>query len=569
MPSDYKYANRDRFEKKRSPLRILIVLGAVLFLTSLILYGLYFIQTRNADELILTGQYQQAERPLNRWKWLPLVGARVNEKLGTSELLASGAEKASPYFQIVDKKGGTAPVAFWQDVLKVLWGNGRYTDGLAYATHIQSHAPEAQALHFYQAGFLTGLNRLPEASKELKDAGNLPDLSKEMSILRSEIDQRMTTGRYGLVFDRESLALVNVSVKGETQVLYDAVKPVFKNDAFDYLAQLQKSSGQSVLTLDYRIQSAALKALGKYAGAIVVLDPSSGDILAAASSPKGVNSEYPPDSCLALNQLYEPGSINKMITLSGALEHHVDISKIFPLQCEGNLKLSNDKVLYDWKTHGEVKDIDAATAVSCNVAFAKIGLMMKPSDLIENLKSFGYDSQLRDAFVPLSLGRLLEGDGSDEYLAHLSIGLDYLKMTPLHAAMLASSIANHGTAMMPRMLLQRRNVIGTPYDIQTPASYRQFMSAQTAQTVGQAMQTVITNPDGTGRRAAVEGFPFAMKTGTSGKGDTGYDAVVIGFGPVPNAKIAFAIVLEHAGKAEFEGARVTKLFLESIQGYIK
>lgn len=569
MPSDYKYANRDRFEKRRNPLRFLLLLLALFVLTSIVLYGLCFFQTRNADELVLTGQYKQAEQPLNRWKWLPLVSTRIHEKLGTSELLAAGSEKASPYFQVVEKKGGTHPVAFWQDVLKILWGNGRYQDGLAYTGHISGHAPDEPALHFYRAGFLAGLNQLAEASKELKDAGSLPDLSKETSVLKAEIDQRMTTGRYGLVFDRESLALVNVSLKGETQVLYDAVRPVFKNDAFDYLAQLQRSSGQSVLTLDYRIQNAAVKAFGKYAGAIVVLDPKNGDILAAASSPKGVNSEYPPDSCLALNQLYEPGSINKMITLAGALEHQVDVTKIFPLQCEGNLKLANDKVLYDWKTHGEVKDLDTATAVSCNVAFAKIGLSMKPSDLIANLKSFGYDSQLRDTFVPLSLGRIQEGDGSDEYLAHLSIGLDYLKMTPLHAAMLAESIANHGTAMMPRILLQHRNVIGTPYDIQTATAYRQFMSPQTSQTIMRVMQSVVTNPDGTGRRAAVDGFPFAMKTGTSGKGDTGYDAIVIGFGPVPDPKIAFAIVLEHAGKAEFEGARVTKLFLESIQGYIK
>ncbi len=64
-------------------------------------------------------------------------------------------------------------------------------------------------------------------------------------------------------------------------------------------------------------------------------------------------------------------------------------------------------------------------------------------------------------------------------------------------------------------------------------------------------------------------LPIAMKTGTAGDGATGYDAIIIGFAPVKNPKVAFSVVAEHSGKAEFEGARITKLFLESIQGYIQ
>jgi cell division protein FtsI/penicillin-binding protein 2 len=94
------------------------------------------------------------------------------------------------------------------------------------------------------------------------------------------------------------------------------------------------------------------------------------------------------------------------------------------------------------------------------------------------------------------------------------------------------------------------------------------MSEKTSQALTDAMLDVVKNPEGTGRRAELISFPMAMKTGTAGKGAVGYDAVVIGFGPVPNPKIAFAVFLERAGKAEFEGARITRLFLESIQGYI-
>jgi cell division protein FtsI/penicillin-binding protein 2 len=141
-------------------------------------------------------------------------------------------------------------------------------------------------------------------------------------------------------------------------------------------------------------------------------------------------------------------------------------------------------------------------------------------------------------------------------------------MTPLHAAMFASAIAGRGTCMMPRLLLERRNIIGLPFDLQKPVAYRRIMNESTADVLIRAMEQVVTHPEGTGRRAAISQFRFAMKTGTAGEGAKGYNAILIGFAPLPNPKIAFSIFLEHAGKAEFEGARVTKLFLESIQGYI-
>ena len=293
----------------------------------------------------------------------------------------------------------------------------------------------------------------------------------------------------------------------------------------------------------------------------------------AISSPppaisRAVHSDYPPATQLALLQQYEPGSIIKMITLSGSLQKGVDFSKIFPVQCEGYLKLSQNHILYDWKKHDQVKDINTATAVSCNVAFAKIALSMKPADLLANLKQFGFNSRMQNDVLNLDLGRVVDGELNDLYLANLSIGLQNITMTPLHAAMLASSIANGGSLAAPRLLLNYRNVIGIPFGNTPVTEFRRFLSEKASEVVAHAMQEVVANPDGTGRRAAVQGFPFAMKTGTAGEGADGYNAVVIGFGPVPNAKIAFAIILEHAGKAEFEGARVTKLFLESIQGYI-
>ena len=132
--------------------------------------------------------------------------------------------------------------------------------------------------------------------------------------------------------------------------------------------------------------------------------------------------------------------------------------------------------------------------------------------------------------------------------------------------MIASAIANGGMCITPRLVSGHKNIIGLPFGILPSVEFRRFMSDKTANVLTDAMLDVVNNPEGTGRRAAVATFPMAMKTGTAGKGAVGYDAVVIGFGPVPNPRVAFAVFLEHAGKAEFEGARITRLFLESIQG---
>jgi peptidoglycan glycosyltransferase len=570
MPTEYKYMDRDDSSRRTYWGRRIFLAFLFLLIISVLTYALFFFQTRKIEEWIITGQYSKAQEKLLRWKWLPMVSGRVYEALGTAELLSKNANAANPTFKIASEKIFFRPMGIWQDVLKILWSNGRYEDGLAYSDHIEPKLSGQAVIHFYRAGYLTGQNQLQEASKELATAGNPAEFRNEISKLKTEIDHRSATGQYAFLIDREELPIVNISLKGDAVVLAESLKPVLKNSVFDLISSLKSDpQNPAILSIDYRMQNAAMKALGKYAGAIVLINVKNGDILAAASNPKGVNSEHSPDTSLALTEFYEPGSIIKMITLAGSLENGIDFGKILPFDCKGSLELPDSKVLYDWKVHGLVKDIDTATAVSCNVAFAKIGLAMKPAELISNLKRFGFNSRLQNKFLPLELGKIIEGDPGDSYLSNLSIGLDYLRMTPLHAALLASAIANGGTAMMPRLYVSRRNIVGIPFSEQPVSEYGKFMNEKTAQTLTHAMVEVVKNFDGTGRRAAMEGFPIALKTGTAGEGAKGYNAILIGFGPVPNPKIAFSIFLEHAGKAELEGARVAKLFLESIQAYIK
>ena len=80
-----------------------------------------------------------------------------------------------------------------------------------------------------------------------------------------------------------------------------------------------------------------------------------------------------------------------------------------------------------------------------------------------------------------------------------------------------------------------------------------------------AAVTGVGRAEGTARRAAVDGLVAAMKTGTSGTNPPGYDAIMIGFAPADRPRIAWGLIAEHAGKAEFEAARITREFLERVK----
>jgi peptidoglycan glycosyltransferase len=457
-----------------------------------------------------------------------------------------------------------------KESLDLLWANGRYDEGIAYISRLKTFGITDQLRHFYRACFLAGVNRLEEAKKELSEAGEIPESSREISQLQSEIAHRHASGQFTLLYDRKNLPLVSKSLNGDIKIFYDSIRTILQNKSGSFLTQFNhQPNDQAVLTIDYRIQTEAIKALGNYAGAIVVMNPQNGEILAAASNLKGVGSAYPDDTSLAFDHEYEPGSIIKMITFAGALEKKANPQKLFPMKCEGSLMFADHQMFYDWEVHNDLKDIETAAAVSCNVGFAKMGLIMKPADLLGNLKTFGFDDRLPNAFLPLELGKIKKAELNEMVLADLSIGLDYLEMTPLHIAMVASAIANGGVCNTPKLLLHHRNVIGVPHSPEPTIPYRRFMSPQTANLVTKAMEYVVQYEDGTGRRAQIADFPLAIKTGTAGHFATGYNAIIMGFAPSKKPKIAFAIVAEHSGKAEFEAARITKSFLESIRGYIR
>ncbi|MGH7441072.1 MAG: penicillin-binding transpeptidase domain-containing protein, partial [bacterium] len=182
---------------------------------------------------------------------------------------------------------------------------------------------------------------------------------------------------------------------------------------------------QVELTLDARLQEAASRALGWRKGAIVALDPATGEILCAISQPsfmpEQVDKQYyrlrddpaQPLYDRALNGLFEPGSIAKIMTTAAALETGVDMAKIFPMTPPTAIKLDG-KIFRDWEYHGEIRSLKEAMDVSSNVALYRVAEAMGPDSLLRMINLFGFNKDMDLGFTMVN-GRHVAVQASRPY----------------------------------------------------------------------------------------------------------------------------------------------------------
>lgn len=310
-------------------------------------------------------------------------------------------------------------------------------------------------------------------------------------------------------------------------------------------------------TLDPAVQRAALEALGTYKGAIVAIDPRTNEVLALASS----GGEE-----IALSQQFEPGSIVKVLTGLNALQNGVDVPSMFPYHCNGELMIDG-RHFGDWLPggHGTLNSIDDALAVSCNVFFADLGIRLGRDRLRRFMTAAGFDGSADLGYARVPLGGLAGDDYNNFEVGFLAIGLEHERVNALHVAMLASMMANRGVLTTPRLMRQRRSLLGYTVAAAPPQAKTTLASPAASEAMIRAMQAVVTSPRGTGRHAVVEGVTLALKTGTAGDKKSGLEALILAFAPVESPKIAFGVIAVDAGPAEIAGARIAHDFVERLK----
>lgn len=391
------------------------------------------------------------------------------------------------------------------------------------------------------------------------------------------------TGYYSIRFGRDSLErLYNSELTGKGGVLT-------MQDLGDRLLGKGQKGDTLVLSIDSAVQQAALNALGNRKGAIVALDPVSGQILAMVSTPtfdpnplsqhsaQGQQDAWQqlnddPDRPLlnrAARQTYPPGSTFKVVTAAAALEHGIGADTSFPATNEYHPQQTN-RVIGNFGGSTCGGDMAAAMTVSCNTYFARLAAEMPAGELEETAKAFGF-TETPPLDISAVASRLPEADDlrSPAFRALSAIGQHNVAATPLQMALVAAGIANGGNVPAPKLVKQIEDARGAVVQQTSPETWKRAVSAQTAGILKDMMVNVAAR--GTATAAAIPGVQVAAKTGTAQTGESGDDTLAwtIGFAPADAPRIAIAVVVEGTGPGgnETGGRLAAPMVREVIQAH--
>lgn len=346
------------------------------------------------------------------------------------------------------------------------------------------------------------------------------------------------------------------------------------------------------LALDLRLQQAAEQALGGRRGAMVVLDPRNGDVLAMANSPRYDPNLFVPSIPLAIwsrlrddedNPLfsratmgaYAPGSTFKPVVAMAALEN----SRIDPghkFNCPGYFRLGNAR-FHCWYRpgHGDL-DLQGAIQHSCNVYFYKLGLECGYDYIYHMAAAMGFG---RDTGIDLAeRSGLLPSDAwkrrtyNDAWrkgdTCNLSIGQGALLVTPLRMAVVAAALANRGTILRPRVVLGVGDPNSKGYEpVPVEIVNDMHWHWDNIELVREGMHRVVMDPRGTGRRARVEGVEIAGKTGTAEYGprdNRRNNTWMIAFAPYENPRYAVAALVEDGDSGGSTVAPLISQFFDTV-----
>jgi cell division protein FtsI (penicillin-binding protein 3) len=318
-----------------------------------------------------------------------------------------------------------------------------------------------------------------------------------------------------------------------------------------------------VLTIDKNIQYIAEKELDQaihdtqaIAGTVIVENPRTGEILALANRPTfnpNLRKEITPAALTnrAVSYVYEPGSTFKLVTISAALEEKLtNPDEVF--DCQMGSIVYNGMRIRDSKPHG-LLPVWGVLAESSDVGAIKIALRLGEDRFYKYIRAYGFGQQTGIELPGETRGMTKPvSRWSKVSIAAISMGQE-IGISPLQLAGLVSTFANDGVWVAPRIVAGKVEPQGTPQTVAFhPGASRRVISSFTAAEMRSMMQKVVL--EGTGRKAILEGYTSAGKTGTAQKVDpatgayskTKYIGSFAGFAPLNNPQIVVAVILDSA-----------------------
>ncbi len=323
---------------------------------------------------------------------------------------------------------------------------------------------------------------------------------------------------------------------------------------------VEAKSGTSVrLTIDRDVQwvaqnaiSQAVSASKAQSGTVIVMDPKTGAILAQASAPTfdpSVSSSITLERLKnpAVQEVYEPGSTGKVITVAAALEEGlVSPESVFTIPYK--MKVA-DQYFHDHEKHPTQRLTTAGVlAVSSNTGSIQIGQKLGKDVLYDYLRKFGIGESTNSKLPGESAGILHPvKNWSGTSLPTIAFGQGY-SLTAMQATSVFATIANDGVRVSPSILAGVVDESGK-YTPAKPNDSIRVLSSQTATDMRAMMESVVSS-NGTAPSAAISGYRIAGKTGTANRFNSackcysGYTASFIGFAPADAPKYVISVTIQ-------------------------
>src|SRR5882724_2177752 len=349
----------------------------------------------------------------------------------------------------------------------------------------------------------------------------------------------------------------NEKIRGESGKVYlemDRERRAFES------YEVQPNPGQTVvLTIDQTIQyrteqalSAAVERAHAKSGTAIVMDPRTGEILALANAPSFDPNQPGKDSPEArannaLQNVYEPGSTFKVVAYSAAIEKGL-VRPDDKIDCQmGQITIAG-RLIHDHKPFG-VLTIADALALSSNVGAIKLGLLVGDESMYEYMKRFGFGSRTGIDLAGESAGLLRTlNRWQPSSIGSLAMGQE-IGVTPLQMATAYSVLANDGLWVKPHVVRELRSPDGAVV-FQAKPETRRALKPETTAALRNMLEGVTLH--GTARKAQLDGYTAAGKTGTAQKIDpkthaysaTKYIGSFVGFAPVNNPAVVIIVVID-------------------------
>jgi len=306
------------------------------------------------------------------------------------------------------------------------------------------------------------------------------------------------------------------------------------------------------LTLDKNLQVYASEILANKKGSLVAINPKTGEILAMVSKPDFnpskidanwdnlVKDENSPLLNRAIDGLYPPGSIFKIITTSAALNNNYTD---YEIECSGSINIEGYEIKdSNNNRHGKIT-LDKAFAKSCNSYFVSLGLKLGNECLYYEAVKFKFNKKISSNLIT-KISKYNNAN-NDRDLALQSIGQGSVLITPIHAASIAAIIANDGVLIPPYLVSEITDMSGEIIKSFKSAKSEKIIDSDKAKSIKDMM--IYTVKSGTGTKAKISGINVAGKTGTAENPHGKPHSWFIGFAPAEDPQIAIAVIIENGG----------------------